>query len=183
MAGLPSQTCSVPQACEAHGNNLISAVAGVNTLAECKQLCSDIESCNLISYFGPNGSPFQSYCMMFINCSVLHDCPDCWSEDKLCFESCDIEMQGKLFDNALEIITDVPDEQSCLLSCKKNPDCRFFTHYSSRDLNYPGLCFLQRELSGPLTACEHCRTGANDCTDICSFSVGSDDTPLTSFMK
>ena len=36
MTGLPSQTCSVRQACEAHGDNLISAVAGVNTLAECK---------------------------------------------------------------------------------------------------------------------------------------------------
>lgn len=186
MAGLPSQTCSVPQACEAHGDNLISAVAGVNTLAECKQLCRDVESCNLISHFGPDSLPLHSYCMMFINCSYLHDCPDCWSEDKVCFESCDSELEGEVFDNALEIITDVPDEPSCLLSCKKNPECQFFTYYSSRDLNYPGLCFLQRELSGSLTACEHCKTGISDCSDItddiCSFSVGSDDTPLTSFM-
>ena len=186
MAGLPSQTCSVPQACEAHGNNLISAVAGVNTLAECKQLCSDMESCNLISYFGPGSSPFQSYCMMFSNCSVLHDCPDCWSEDKVCFESCDKEVEGKLFDNALEVITDVPDEPTCLLSCKENPACRFFSHYSSLEENYPGLCVLQRELSGPLTACEHCRTGISDCSDMtdssCSFLVGSDDTPLSSFI-
>ena len=83
------------------------------------------------------------------------------------------------------LITDT-EEPSCLLSYKKNPDCQFFTYYSSRDLNYPALCFLQRELSGSLTACEHCKTGISDCSDItddiCSFSVGSDDTPLTSFM-
>ena len=55
MAGLPSQTYSVPQACDAHRTNLIRAVAGVNTVAECKQL----------------------YRNFVINCSVLHDCPDC----------------------------------------------------------------------------------------------------------
>ena len=55
MTGLPSQTCSVPQACEAHGNNLISAVAGVNTVVECRQLCRGIENL-LISYFGPKSS-------------------------------------------------------------------------------------------------------------------------------
>ena len=69
MAGLPSHTYSVPQACDAHRTNLISAVAGVNTVAECKQL----------------------YRNFVINCSVLRDCPDCLSEDKLCFESCDKE--------------------------------------------------------------------------------------------
>ena len=186
IAGLPSQTCSVPQACEAHGNNLISAVAGVNTVVECRQLCRGRENCTLISYFGPKSSPFQSYCMMFSNCSVLHDCPDCWSEDKVCFGSCDNKAEGKLFANALEIITDVYEEPTCLLSCKKNPDCKFLTHYSSLDVNYPGLCVLQKELSGPLTVCEHCRTGSSDCSDItdssCSFVMGSDKTPVSSFM-
>ena len=97
-----------------------------------------------------------------------------------------LEAEGKLFANALEIITDVPEEPTCLLSCKKNPDCKFFTHYSSLDVNYPGLCVLQKELSGPLTVCEHCRTGSSDCSDItdssCSFVVGSDKTPVSSFM-
>ena len=97
-----------------------------------------------------------------------------------------MEAEGKLFANALEIITDVHEEPTCLLSCKKNPDCKFLTHYSSLDVNYPGLCVLQKELSGPLTACEHCRTGSSDCSDItdssCSFVVGSDKTPVSSFM-
>ena len=97
-----------------------------------------------------------------------------------------LEAEGKLFANALEIITDVHEEPTCLLSCKKNPDWKFFTHYSSLDVNYPGLCVLQKELSGPLTVCEHCMTGSSDCSDItdssCSFVVGSDKTPVSSFM-
>ena len=36
-------------------------------------------------------------------------------------------LHPSVFDNALEIITDT-DEPSCLLSCKKNPDCQFFTY-------------------------------------------------------
>ena len=163
--------------------NLISAVAGINTVAECRQLCRDIEDCNVISHFGPNSSPFHSYCLMFSNCTVLHDCPDCWSKDKVCFDSCDNQVNGEVFDNALEIITDVPDEPTCLLRCKENPACEFFTHNTGVDLNYPDLCVLQSELAGPLTACEHCRTGVSDCSDhSCSFVVGSDDTPLSSFM-
>ena len=71
LAGLPSHTCSVAQACEIH-QNLISALAGVETVAECKQLCTDSKDCNIISHFGPNSSPFHNYCMLFSNCSTLH---------------------------------------------------------------------------------------------------------------
>ena len=182
LAGLPSQTCSVAQACQAH-NNLISAVAGVETVAECRELCADSKDCNIISYFGQGSSPFQNYCMLFTNCKTLHDCSNCWSEEKVCFNSCDNNLEF-VFDSALEILTDVGDEPACLLSCKANPACTLFTHYSSVDPNYPNLCVLQSGLPGPLQPCDHCRTGVPDCSNAnysCSFSVGADDTPTSSY--
>ena len=182
-ASLPSKTCSVAQACDAD-RHLLFNVSGINTVAECKELCVVNMKCNFISYFGPESSTLRNHCMLFSSCETLHNCSDCFSEDKRCFNSCDTKVEAGEIDNALKIITDVPDEPTCLLHCQENAACRFFTYYTSQNLSY--LCVLQSELSLPMRSCQHCRTGVPDCRNstggLCTFSIGADTRLVTSHM-
>ena len=180
---LPSQTCSVAQACEVHQDNLIQDLEGVESLAECKQLCSDSSECNLVSHFGGSSSPLPNHCLLLRSCPSLHDCQDCWTESKVCFGSCNQQFEGKVVENEVETIIDSVDEPSCLQSCQQNAGCTHYTFYTADDSAYPNMCLLLSGLQGPVTACQQCRTGKPDCSSAdCSFSVGSDAAMQTSFM-
>jgi len=168
LPSIPSKTCSVSQACDV---SPIATKAEIKTVAECKKLCDDNKECNAITHFGPNSSPLQNFCMLFSNCSTLHDCSDCYSEEKRCFNSCDAKLKTENNDGNLKTIFDVPDEPTCLVHCQGNTACRFFTYNLQNQ-----TCILQSELSGPLQPCEHCRTGAVDCSSLgtggfCFFSI------------
>ena len=177
---LPSQTCSVAQACQPHQDNVIESVAGVETVSECKQLCNDVSYCNMISHFGPDGFPFSNYCMLLRSCPNLHDCRDCWSEDKSCFSSCDVHFDSQVEDNVLDVLLDVADEPSCLQSCQLNSSCTHFTFYTGSNPDNPNLCLLLSGLQGALQPCDHCRTGITLCgSPYCSLAVGSNKTHVS----
>ena len=180
---LPSQTCSVSQGCEVHQDNLIQDLEGVELVEECRQLCSDSSECNMFSHFGATSSPLPNHCILLRSCPNLHDCEDYQTESRVCFGSCNEQFEGKVMENELETIIDAVDEPSCLQSCQQNAACSHYTFYTAEDANYPSMCLLLSGLLGPVTSCEHCRTGKPDCsTPDCSFSVGSDAAMQTSFM-
>jgi len=172
LADLP--TCSVEnKACEPHSDNVITTIAGISEVEECKQLCSDTIGCNIISHFGPDSSPFKNHCMLLRSCSKLDDCVDCRSKSKVCFESCNKKLAGIVEDNFLETIFDVGDESTCLLTCSATHECVYYTYYTSTDPHNPNLCILLKEILGPIETCEHCSTGMPGCRnspDVCQFS-------------
>ena len=60
-----------------------------------------------------------------------------------------------------------------------------YTYHDNSDLVLPGICFMLTEIHGPLQSCQHCSTGFPDCRNItgkiCTFFVGDEVTPLTSY--
>ena len=180
---LPSQTCSMAQACEVHQDNLVQDLEGVATVAECKQLCADSSECNMVSHFGGSSSPLPNHCLLLRSCPSLHDCLDCWTESKVCFGGCSQQFEGTVAENEVEAIIDAVDEPSCLASCELSAACSHYTFYTAADPDYPSLCLLLSGLRGPSAPCAHCRTGRPDCsTPDCTFSVGTDAAMQTSFM-
>ena len=172
---LPSQTCSVMQACEVHEDNLVEDLEGVESAEECKQVCSDSTECNMFSHFGGSSSPLHNHCLLLRSCPSLHNCDDCLTESKVCFGSCNQQFEGKVAENEVDTIIDSVDEPACLQSCQQNAECTHYTFYTGEDSAYPGLCLLLSGLQGPVTHCEHCRTGKPDCSvPECTFSVGSE---------
>jgi len=179
------ETCSVTnQACEAL-DNLIHAFPKIYSVQECRELCKNTPECEVYSYFGDGSLPFKHYCMTFTNCFRLHDCKDCFTEIKPCFDVCDITTVGNFDHTAVALISDVKHEHSCLIQCRNNPDCKFYTYYTASDHNYPSMCILQSDVEDPMNWCSHCRTGFPDCrvtnTDFCHFSVGENELQMTSY--
>jgi len=121
--------------------------------------------------------------MTFTQCSLLNDCEDCFTEAKPCFDVCDIQSDGSFAHDTVDVITDVPDEASCVIQCRMNPSCKFYTYYIASDHEYPSWCILLSGIEDPIKPCLHCRTGFPDCKDIsadfCHFSVGDNTENLT----
>jgi len=177
-------TCSVTnQACEVN-DNLINAFHDIFSIHECRELCKNTPECEVYSYYGDTSLPFKNYCMTFTNCFRLHDCDDCFTEIKPCFDVCEITKDGSFFQDTVDVITNITHEHSCVIQCRMNPDCKFYTYYTALDHNYPRMCILQSDVEGPMKSCLHCRTGFPDCrvitTDFCHFSVGDID-DITSY--
>jgi len=183
---LPSSldTCSVTnQACEGH-DNLINAFPEIYSIQECRELCKNTARCNVYSYHGKDNFPFDNFCMTYTKCSLLHDCEDCFTEAKPCFDVCDIQTEGSFGHDTVAVITNVVDEPSCVIQCRMNQDCKFYTYYTASDPDYPSWCILLSDIKDPIKPCLHCRTGFPDCKvispDFCHFSVGDND-KLTSY--
>jgi len=179
------ETCSViNQACEAR-DNLINAFPKISSIQECRELCKNTSDCEVYSYYGDGSLPFKNYCMTFSNCFRLHDCEDCFTEIKPCFDVCEIINDGSFVQDTVDVITNLKHEHSCVIQCRMNPDCKFYTYYTASDHNYPSMCVLQSSIEGPMKPCLHCRTGFPDCrvitTDFCHFSVGDKNDKLTSY--
>ena len=180
------ETCSVAnQACEVH-DNLIDAFPEINSFQECRELCKNTSECEVYSYHGQNSPTFKKFCMTYTKCSLLHDCEDCFTEIKACFDVCDITIDGSFFHDTVDVITHIPDEPSCVTQCRMNPDCKFYTYYTASDADYPNWCMLLSDIEDPIKPCLHCRTGFPDCKDIsadfCHFSVGDNNEKVTSYM-
>jgi len=178
------ETCSVTnQACEAL-DNLIHAFPKIYSVQECRELCKNTPECEVYSYYGDASLPFKHYCMTLTNCFRLHVCEDCVTEIKPCFDVCDITKDGSFIQDAVDVISNIKHEHSCVIQCRMNPDCKFYTYYTALDHNYPRMCILQSDVEGPMKSCLHCRTGFPDCrvitTDFCHFSVG-DNANITSY--
>ena len=179
----PYDTCyERNSACVAEDNFLMSSLEAMN-LETCKKHCSELDECKYISFFGPNSFPFSNHCMLFKDCQRLHSCIDCQTLDKNCFDSCGKSIQGRIADNALDVMTKVENEAQCNINCQNNADCHFYTYYRGRDCNFPQVCILQRRLLEPIKKCEHCRTGRRDCQkpSTCHFMVGNSSSPVTAF--
>ena len=58
-------------ACEINSDNLVGVADNVESNTVCRNLCSEVNSCDYWSYFGPSSFPFVSTCFLFNNCSVL----------------------------------------------------------------------------------------------------------------
>jgi len=178
------ETCSVTnQACEVR-DNLIDAFPDIFSFQECRELCENTPECEVYSYHGQNSSTFKRFCMTFSKCSLLNYCEDCFTEFKPCFDVCDILHEGSFFQDTVDVITNIPDEPSCVTQCRMNQDCKFYTYYTASDADHPSWCMLLSDIKGPIKPCLHCRTGFPDCknmtTNSCHFSVG-DNKDLTSY--
>ena len=177
-------TCSVEKrSCEIH-NNLIDTINGIQ-VEECRQLCFDSTYCKYFSHFGPNNYPISNYCMLFSTCSVLENCEDCYTEDKLCYGSCGRNLESKFDENVIEFVPDIVLEHSCKTLCLENTDCFYYTHYGKDNDHYPELCVLLSDIKGPFQECEHCVTSVPDCKDssyACKFTINNENTFYYSYM-
>ena len=63
-------------ACDNHGDNLIESFPGVETLWECRELCSENPNygCEYLTYFGDSAFPFKNFCQLFRSCETTVDC-------------------------------------------------------------------------------------------------------------
>ena len=176
LEDFPTGTCSVQdQACEIHENNLVASLPGVSSVKECRQLCSDEQDCSHFSHFGSTSFPIADVCVLFSACPTLHQCEDCVTEEKSCFETCGDNVEGVLGENIVQILADVPEELDCKKECNNNTDCKFYTYHNGSDPNYPQLCFLLTHLEGPFKTCSYCSTGTASCTvdTVCGFWNGT----------
>lgn len=168
----PADTCSVEgQACEIHENNLVASLQEVASVEECRQLCSDDQQCSHYSHFGTASFPIADVCFLFSSCPTLHECEDCITEEKFCFETCGDNIEGVLGENIVQILADAPEELDCKKECNSNTNCKFYTYHNGSDPNYPQLCFLLTHLEEPFKTCSHCSTGTASCTEdtVCGF--------------
>ena len=111
-------------------------------------------------------------CVLLSSCPSLHSCTDCITEDGSCLP-CSSALEGRLGDNYLDFIPDLEFEVDCKRACSNSTEgCMYYTHYGTNSTN-PGACFLLSSLENPMEPCEHCRTGAPDCSNRCFF-LGED---------
>jgi len=159
-------------ACDAHDDNFIDSFR-VETIEECRQLCQDSDmGCEFLTYYGENGFPLNHICELFQSCEKTIECNGCLSETKGCFEKCSNTVVGKIDENFMDYIPNLPTEADCINECKNAEGCNFYTFYLEDDPNY-GACFLLSSLIEPLEECTSCVTGPLECEnfDDCGFDL------------
>ena len=117
--------------------------------------------------------------MLFSTCSVLENCEDCYTEDKLCYGSCGRNLESKFDENVIEFVPDIVLEHSCKTLCLENTDCLYYTHFGKDNIHYPDLCVLLSDIKAPFQECEHCVTSVPDCKDssyACKFTINNENT-------
>ena len=84
-------------ACDVHGNSLIESFPEVETILECRELCTDSPNsgCEFITYFGSTGFPLKNFCQLFRSCETTVNCNGCISEDRGCFGGCSSNVVGR----------------------------------------------------------------------------------------
>ena len=157
------------QACEIH-DNFVSVFPGILTLDQCRLLCTDEAQCVFLTYFGPDNFPLVNTCMIFTDCPILDNCVDCVTEkrncDSLTIPLCSSPVETEIGQNFVGLVTDIESERDCRAECFRNSQCDFYTHRSLVDAFDPGSCWLlSGPLHGPVVPCDHCMTGASNCTN------------------
>jgi len=168
----PVECQSNNTACDNHGDNLIESLPGIETLWECRELCSDNPNygCEFLTYFGDSAFPFKNFCQLFRSCETTVDCTGCVTEVRGCFGSCSNNVIGAIEDNFVDYITNLPSESACINECRKRSSCNFYTFYLEDDPN-SGACVLLSSIIEPLAECPTCVTGPVECDnfDDCGF--------------
>ena len=182
----PLETCSVEKkSCQIHEDNLMNSLSGIE-VEECRQLCFDLDDCKYFSHFGPKNYPIKNYCMLYSSCSILENCEDCYTEDKLCHGSCGRNIESTLEANIIEFKPDVVLEHSCKILCLDHPDCLYYTHYGKDNDHYPNLCVLLSDIQQPFQECDHCITSVPDCENnsyACKFTIDNENTFYDSYLS
>ena len=161
-------TCaSNSTACGSGDGGLLSLTGGVTMLTECRQMCHEDTECAYFTYFGLESFPMQEVCLLFSSCGTEVPCEACVTETRDCYRSCSSAYTGALDDNIVDMVPDVDSDVECRLQCQDAPGCSFYTHFSSADPLFPGLCMLLSHLSAPLQPCDSCTSGPADCSDSC----------------
>ena len=75
-------------ACDNHEGNLLESFPEVETLRECRELCTEYANCEFITYYGDNGLPIRNFCQLFRSCEKIVNCVGCLSEAKGCSSGC-----------------------------------------------------------------------------------------------
>lgn len=129
----------------------------------CQSLCNFHGDCNWFSYV-----PSIGVCQELYNCSRIDTdrCPDCLTgqtgcdtEDPVCWVSG--ECQGNLLG-----MMESSSEQDCLLACKNDTDCEWFTFHPSGDDSAKSYCVLFKDCPNIDTACVDCVTGERRCKEF-----------------
>ena len=84
-------TCSSDGvACDYTNENIIDQITRVPTVDMCRELCLDIDDCQLFSYFDETATPFPGFCELFKSCEVVNNCSNCYTENIDCGRTCGI---------------------------------------------------------------------------------------------
>jgi len=157
-------------ACDAHGDSLIESFPGVETILECRELCTDSPNsgCEFITYFGSTGFPLKNFCQLFRSCETTVNCNGCISEARGCFGACSSNVVGAIEDNYVDYIPNVSSESGCINECRSASGCNYYTYYLEDDPN-SGVCILLSSIIEPIEECATCVTGPIDCEAECGF--------------
>ena len=115
IIGFPNGVCLVEdQACQIE-DNLISLVADVTTLAQCRQICHDEPACAFATHFGANSLAFTSVCITFSSCPTVYDSQDSTTLDAGCSEvdvtTCSAAVVGSVGSNLGQVLLTVRSVQ------------------------------------------------------------------------
>ena len=160
-------------------DNVVSITEDVASVEECRLICQESVNCTSITSYGPHDFPFRDTCVAVSACPSLTDCLDCTSEDTTC-ATCSLALQGTLNHNLVDFLPDLVDESRCREACLADSACTFYTFHLPADPAYPGGCFLLSGLQGPIRDCQHCRTGARNCSDPAGCLLASNDGNISS---
>jgi hypothetical protein len=84
------------------------------------------------------------------------------------YSLCSAPLAGHIGDNLLQFRPNLAEEGECFFACAALESCRYYLHFNLTDPSNPASCFLLSGLQEPLEPCDHCRTGASNCSNACS---------------
>ena len=157
-------------ACDVHGDALIDSFTGIETIADCRQLCYDADDCEFITYYGGDGFPLRNICQLFHSCEETLMCTECVSETKGCYNFCSKNIIGAIDDNMLDFIPNIGTERDCKELCGDRSGCEYYTFYLEDDPYY-GSCLLLSSLEPPIQDCPSCVTGPLQCEGAADWSL------------
>ena len=79
--------------------------------------------------------------------------------------TCSGPVSGHVGSNLVENLPDLETEDACRAVCQAEAECHVYTYYTRDDPTSPGSCFLLSRLTRPVQYCDHCQTGAGDCSE------------------
>jgi len=173
-ASSPVSCSSNNTVCEAHSDNMLGGFGGVGSVEDCRDLCYNTTDCRFITYFGPDGYPAKTLCILFSSCDTVNTCDHCVSENPSCYQRCESQYEGVLDTNVINAISDVSSSTVCWEKCGKETGCRFYSYYDAQHPVFPLLCFLLSHQAGPYQHSPHGVTGPLSCqgnhSTVCSLS-------------
>ena len=157
--------------CEYTEDNLIDSILQVASVAECRQLCQDEDTCEYITYFDSSAVPVSRQCRLFTTCPRVTSCTSCVTQRLDCFHTCGGSFYGHMDENILDAVSNVASELDCKTLCAENGECSWYTYFFRNDTVNHEHCYLQTEFLPPSHPCDTCSSGPVNCSDTgCSLS-------------